>query len=111
MRAMLGMLRSLRKFDSEAASIERAWRELINAMSYRAAAEYHLCYTDVQIDAITRAAKEGVEGIGIVTATSRTKARVRDCLNDAWRTFWKSPADFSAWEVDAVEKLLPPTAA
>jgi hypothetical protein len=61
MRAMLGMLRSLREFDSEAASM------LIGAMAYRTAAEYHLCYSDVQIDAITRAAKEGVEGIGIVT--------------------------------------------
>jgi hypothetical protein len=111
MRAMLGMLRSLREFASEAASIERAWRELIGVMAYRAAAEYHLCYSNVQIDAVTRAAKEGVEGIGIVAATSRTKARVRDSLNDAWRVFWKAPADFPAWEVVEVEKLLPPRAA
>jgi hypothetical protein len=111
MRAMLGMLRSLREFDSEAYSIERAWREFIDAMAYRATAECHLCYSDAQIDAITRAAKEGVEGIGIVTATSRTKARVRDSLNEAWRVFWKAPADFPSWEADEVGKLLPPTAA
>lgn len=111
MRAMLSMLRSLRGFDSEADSIERAWREFVAAMAYRATAEYHLCYPDAQIDAITRAAKEGVDGIGIVAATSRTKARVRDSLNEAWRVFWNAPADFPAWEVAEVGKLLPPMAA
>jgi hypothetical protein len=111
MRVMLGMLRSLREFDSEADSIERAWREFIDAMGYRATAEYHLCYSDAQIDAIIRAAKKGVEGLGIVTAPSRTKARVRDSLNEAWRVFWQAPADFPAWEVEEVGKLLRPAAA
>jgi hypothetical protein len=111
MRAMLGMLRSLRKFDIEVDAIERAWREFLNTMAYRPAAEYHLCYPDAQIDAIIRAAKDGIERIGIVTATSRAKARVRDSLNDAWRVFWKAPADFPAWEVDEVAKLLPPAVA
>jgi hypothetical protein len=111
MRAMLGTLRSLREFDSDANSIERAWREFIDVMAYRSTAEYHWCYSDAQIDAITRAAKEGVEGIGIVMATSQTKARVRDFLNDAWRIFWRAPADFPAWEVDEAGKLLPPAAA
>ena len=108
---MLGTLRSLREFDSDANSIERAWREFIDVMAYRSTAEYHMCYSDAQIDAITRAAKEGVEGIGIVMATSQTKARVRDFLNDAWRIFWRVPADFPAWEVDEAGKLLPPAAA
>jgi hypothetical protein len=111
MRAMLGMLRSSREFDSEANTITRAWREFLDAMAYRASSEYHLCYPDAQLDAIIRAAKEGVEGIGIVTATSGIKARVRDKLNDAWRVFWHAPADFPAWEVGEVGKLLSPAAA
>jgi hypothetical protein len=107
MRAMLRMLCLLGKFESEVVLIERAWREFIDAMSYRAVAEYYLCYPDTQIDSIARAAKDGVEGIGIDLATSSTKARVRDSLNDAWRAFWQSPADYPTWEVEEVGKLLP----
>jgi hypothetical protein len=110
MRAMLGVLRS-GEFESEADSIERAWREFIDAMEYRAPAEYHLCYSGAQIDNVTRAAKEGVEGIEIVTTASRNKARVRDSLNEAWRVFWKAPSDFPAWEADEVGKLLRSAAA
>jgi hypothetical protein len=61
---------------------------------------------DAQIDAIIRAAKTGVEGIGIITATSRTKARVRHSLNDIWRVFWKAPVDFPEWEVGEVGKQM-----
>ncbi|SKA41326.1 hypothetical protein SAMN02745126_06487 [Enhydrobacter aerosaccus] len=107
MRAMICMLRLAREFDTEADTIERAWRELIAVMGYRATAEYHLCYSDAQIEPLARAAREGVEGIGIVRATSGATARVRDALSEAWRVFWKSPTDFPAWEVAEVEKLLP----
>lgn len=110
MRAQLGILRLLGEFDGEAASIERAWREYIGAMEYRATPEYHLCYPDAQIKAVAHAAKEGVEGIGVVAATSRTEARVRDTLNNAWRVFWQATADFSEWEADEVKRLLPSTA-
>jgi hypothetical protein len=110
MRSMLCMLRSLRVFDSDADTIERAWREFVDAMAYRTTAEYHLCYPDAQIDAITRAAKGGVEGIGILTATSGTNARVRNSLNEAWRIFWNAPDGFLAWEMDEVGKLLPSAA-
>jgi hypothetical protein len=107
MRAMLGMLRLLQIFDRQADSIEGAWRELNDAMTYRAPPEYHSCYPDVQIDTIIRAAKEGIESIGIVTAASPHKARVRDTLNEAWRIFWTSSSQFTEWEADKIGTLLP----
>jgi hypothetical protein len=106
MRAILGMLRSLGEFNHEADTIAAAWREFLNTMTYRAAPEYHQCYPDTLIENIVAAAKNGIEGSGIVAATSNTKARVRDLLNEAWQTFWSSPADFGAWERNAVAGLL-----
>jgi hypothetical protein len=108
MRAIVTMLRTLPELEEDAQSIESAWREFVMAMEYRAPAEYNLCYSDSLIGRLTLAAREGVNGIGIVIATSRARARVRDILNNAWRVFWRVPSDFAEWETHEAVKLLSP---
>ncbi|WP_439373846.1 hypothetical protein [Bradyrhizobium sp. DASA03120] len=106
MRAILFMLRSLGAFDSEAQLIERTWHKFISMMGYRAPAEYYLCYPDKQIETLVLTAREGIEKIGIVVATSTAHARVRDTLNNAWRVFWQLPASFAEWESNEASTLL-----
>ena len=54
---------------------------------------------------IVLAAKDGIEGIGMVTAKPDSLTPIVGLLNSAWQKFWQAPEYYQAWEAAQFETL------
>ena len=104
MCAALMMLKRV-GFEEEAKHIEKAWRDFIDIMGYRLEPEYRLCYPKNLLDKIVEATKKGVEESNIVTAKPDSQKPIVTLLNAAWREFWRTPAEYQAWEAAQFDTL------
>lgn len=105
MRTMLGALQQFDDFRDDADAIAIAWKQFLGAMGYRAPPEYFQCYPDAEIIGTIRAAKDGIQHIGVSFANLRNVPEIRSLLNEAWRVFWRSPENFQTWEGAQVAEL------
>lgn len=104
MHAMLMMLRKM-GFKTEVKRIKKAWWDFIEVMDYRSTVEYQQAYPESLLSAIVSAAKEGIEGIGVVTAKPNALTPIVELLNSAWQEFWRAPEDYQAWETAQFDAL------
>ncbi len=54
---------------------------------------------------IVLAAKDGIEGIGVLTAKPDSLTPIVGLLNSAWQKFWQAPEHYQAWEAAQFETL------
>ena len=104
MHAMLMMLNKI-GFKTEGKRIEKAWQDFVEVMGYSPIAEYRQAYPEFLMSEIVSAAKEGIEGTGVVTAKPDTLTPIVGLLNSAWQEFWQAPEDYQAWETAKVKAL------
>ena len=97
MQVMLSML-AASGFDREAKRIDTEWRDFVEIMGYDIEPEYRQCYPEELLSKIVFATKEGIEGIGVVTAKPDALAPFAGLLNSAWMEFWRAPEDYQGWE-------------
>lgn len=104
MQAMLMMLNKI-GFKTEGKQIEKAWQDFVEVMGYSPIAEYRQAYPESLMSEIVSAAKEGIEGTGVVTAKPDALTPIVGLLNSAWQEFWQAPEDYQAWETAKVKAL------
>ena len=104
MRAMLTMLKSM-GFQADVKSIEAAWEDFVQVMSYTPAPEYQQCYPENLISEIVSTLQEGIKGSGVATAKPDAMTRIVCLLNAAWKEFWSAPEDYPAWEAKQFDIL------
>ena len=104
MHAMLMMLTKI-GFKAEGKRIEKAWQDFVKVMSYSPIPEYRQAYPESVMSKIVSAAKEGIEGTGVVTAKPDVLTPIIGLLNSAWQEFWQAPEGYQAWEAAKVEAL------
>ena len=104
MRIALMMLAAT-GFKTEAERIETAWRNFVKVMGYQPANEYQQCYQETLLSEIVLAAKEGIEGSGVVMAEPDSLTPIVGLLNSAWKEFWRAPKDYQAWEAEQIHTL------
>ena len=104
MQAMLMMLNKI-GFKTEGKQIEKAWQDFVEVMGYSPIAEYRQAYPESLMSEIVSAAKEGIEGTGVVTAKPDALMPIVGLLNSAWQEFWQAPEDYQAWETAKVKAL------
>ena len=104
MRAALMMLTMI-GYEPAAKQIGEVWQDFVQAMDYNSTPEYNQCYPEPLICKIVAAAKEGIEGIGVITSTPNTQPPIVSLLNSAWKKFWSAPEDYPAWEAEQFDSL------
>ena len=104
MQAMLKMLTKI-GFKMEKERIEKAWRDFLGLMDNRPTVDYWQAYPDSLVSEIVSAAKEGVEGTGVVTAKPGALTPIVGLLNSAWQEFWRAPEYYQAWEAKRCGEL------
>ena len=67
--------------------------------------EFLQCYPETLLRKIVLAAKDGIEGIGMVTAKPDSLTPIVGLLNSAWQKFWQAPEYYQAWEAAQFETL------
>ena len=67
-------------FKAEVELIEKAWHDFVEVMGYQPESEYWQCYPEPLITKILLAAKDGIEGIGVVTAKPSSLTPIVDLL-------------------------------
>ncbi len=92
-------------FEEEVKLIERTWRDFIKVMGYNASPEYHQCYPEDLLYKIVSMVREGIKGTGVITAKPGTLTCIVNLLNTAWKEFWSTPANYTAWEAEQIETL------
>jgi hypothetical protein len=73
--------------------------------------EYRRCFPDTLLSRVEQLAFEGALALGCDLAGPDMKGPGRQVLNEAWRLFWRSPADYVEWEQRAVAQLMQAVAA
>ena len=104
MRVTLMMLRLI-GFEEEGKQIEKAWRNFVDVMGYQPEVEFLQCYPETLLRKIVLAAKDGIEGICVVTAKPDSLTPIVGLLNSAWQKFWQAPEYYQAWEAAQFETL------
>ena len=104
MRAMLIMLTKI-GFKAEVKLIKKAWQDFVKIMDHDPVVEYQQCYPEPLVTRIVSAAKEGIEGTGVVTAKPDALKPIVGLLNSAWQEFWRAPEDYQAWETAEFDDL------
>ncbi len=104
MRIALMMLAAT-GFKTEAERIETAWRNFVEVMGYQPANEYQQCYQETLLSEIVLAAKEGMEGSGVVMAKPDSLTPIVGLLNSAWKEFWRAPKDYQTWEAEQIHAM------
>ena len=104
MRAILDGL-CLIGFDSEAALVEQHWQALLDNLGADAEPEYQRCFPREIVRMVAQNSLRGVRAMGCRIATSATADPVHGVLNQAWREFWQSPAQYSSRERQLIETL------
>jgi hypothetical protein len=101
------MLRALdiAGFSAESSQILQRWQTFLAHSGAKPEPEYHRCYPESIIHGLAERAQEGVRATQVRIATRETKDPVHTLLNDAWKTFWKDPGSYVAWERKSVATL------
>lgn len=105
MRAVLLLLRS-QGFATEADSITTKWEQATQATGEKAEPEYRRCFPDSLLQKLVEQAVMGVAAMDCRLATRGTTDTIYAILNEAWSRFWSEPAQYPAWEQDAVASLM-----
>lgn len=90
MRAMLDALCCI-GFSSEAETIEKRWKELVQIQGVKAEPEYRRCFPKEVVDLLTKKALKAVTAMQCRVAAPDTDDTVHRALNNAWAHFWRDP--------------------
>ncbi|MCI0456875.1 MAG: hypothetical protein L0Z62_07850 [Gemmataceae bacterium] len=95
-------------FTAEVACIRDRWQDFVALLGSREEPEYRRCFPAPLLEAICRAAWDGVAALGCRIACPSSSEEVYTLLNRAWDEFWRDPAGYGAWEQRAVAALFAP---
>lgn len=104
MRAILDGLCQI-GFAQEAAEIEKRWEELVATLGVSPEPEYQRCFPAHLLRLLSEKALSGVKAMGCRIASPDTSDVVHLVLNQAWREFWKAPAQYASRERKLIEDL------
>jgi hypothetical protein len=92
-------------FHDDRVAVAHQWDRFLSLSGSRISPEYKRCFPDSLLRRIERLAFDGALALGCDLARQDMKGPGRQLLNEAWRAFWRSPADYVEWEQQAVTKL------
>ncbi|MEQ8906029.1 hypothetical protein [Ekhidna sp.] len=89
-------------FNEERKKISIKWEEFIQVIGAAPEPEYHIALPDSFLKKSAEYALEGVKGLGCTLASENQDAIIIKTLNEAWKSFWRSPMGF----VDTEERIM-----
>ena len=104
METLLVALRQL-GYTSASDEITKRWTELLNLNGARIDGDYRKACPEHLLEKSVDHALTGVKGIRANTKEDMDKECVGYLLNEAWRTFWQSPADYPENEARLIVRL------
>jgi hypothetical protein len=101
-RLILVALRQ-RGFTDEAIDISARWSALVDALKAQRPPEYFRCYPDDLLTLITAQVQQSTDDMGVTLATPSVLTSWPECLDEAWKAFWRNPQGYAAWEKNALK--------
>jgi len=93
-------------FHDDRVNIETRWNSLLELIGAEVTPEYRRCFPDALLSRIESLAFEGTATLRCSLAARDMKEPGRLLLNDAWKEFWRSPANYVGWEQRAVQQVV-----
>lgn len=93
-------------YQREADAIEAKWGELGKVRGDKVNADYAHCFPRVVLERCAKEAHSAYQSMNSRASSRQSGCRIHDLLNDAWDTFWKDPAGYTAWEKNNHGRLL-----
>lgn len=106
MRGILAMLQAL-ELTGPAANIEEKWNQYLTLTSESPPADYHLCYPDSLLHALTENVLQGCRGLNLRPFSDQPTSlgNIPYLLNEAWDRFLADPSAYRQWEAGRLEAL------